>query len=96
MQYMVIARDGADPAAPDRRKAARPAHLDGIRKLRDAGNFIAGGAILNEKGEMIGSTLYVDFESRQALDQWLDRDPYVAGDVWRDISVTPVRLAELD
>jgi uncharacterized protein YciI len=42
---------------------------------------------------MIGSTTYVEFESRAELDAWLERDPYVTGDVWRDITITPIRLA---
>ena len=96
MQYMVIAYDGTDPEAPDRRQAVRPAHLDGVRELKAAGNLIAGGAILNETGEMIGSTLYVEFETREELNEWLNRDPYVSGGVWQDITVTPIRLANLD
>ena len=90
---MITAYDGTDPEAPDRRKAVRPAHLDGIKKLKAAGNIIAGGAILDDDGEMIGSTLYVEFESREALEDWLNRDPYVTGDVWKEITVTPIRLA---
>ncbi len=96
MQYMVTAYDGTDSEAPDRRKAVRLAHIDGIRELKAAGNLIAGGAILNEKGEMIGSTLYVEFETREELNEWLNRDPYVSGGVWQDITVTPIRLANLD
>ncbi len=96
MQYMVTAYDGTDPEAPARRQAVRPAHLDGIRELKAAGNFIAGGAILNDAGEMIGSTVYVEFDSRSALDEWLNRDPYVTGGVWKDISVVPIRLAQFD
>ena len=96
MQYMVTAYDGTDSEAPDRRKAVRPAHIDGVRELKAAGNLIAGGAILNEKGEMIGSTLYVEFETREELNEWLNRDPYVSGGVWQDITVTPIRLASLD
>jgi len=41
---------------------------------------------------MIGSTLYMNFESRAALDQWLQSDPYVTGGVWVDIEVKPIRL----
>ena len=93
MQYMITAYDGTDAEAPSRRKAVRPAHLDGISELKAAGNIIAGGAILDDDGEMIGSTLYVEFDSREALEDWLNRDPYVTGDVWRDITVTPIRLA---
>ncbi len=96
MQFMVTAYDGTDADAPDRRKAVRPAHLDGMRKYKAAGNIIAGGAILDDDDRMIGSTLYVEFESREALDQWLNEDPYVTGGVWQDISVVPIRLANLD
>ena len=93
MQFMVTAYDGKDAEAPDRRKAVRPAHLDGIKELKATGNIIAGGAILDEDGQMIGSTLYVEFDSREALDEWLNQDPYVTGGVWKDITVVPIRLA---
>ncbi|MDO7565736.1 MAG: YciI family protein, partial [OM182 bacterium] len=62
-------------------------------ELKNKGNLIAGGAILDDAGSMIGSTTYVEFESRAELDAWLERDPYVTGDVWRDITITPIRLA---
>ena len=45
---------------------------------------------------MIGSTIYVEFESREALDEWIDQDPYVKGNVWQDITVVPIRLAVTD
>lgn len=93
MQYMITAYDGTDADAPSRRKAVRPAHLDGIRELKATGNIIAGGAILDDDDRMIGSTLYVEFDSREGLDDWLNRDPYVTGGVWKDITVTPIRLA---
>ena len=93
MQYMIVAYDGTDPEALERRLAVREAHLKGAIALKESGNLIAGGAILNDAGQMIGSTTYVEFESREALDTWLVQDPYVTGDVWRDISITPIRLA---
>ncbi len=93
MQYMIVAYDGTDPEALERRLAVREAHLKGAIALKESGNLIAGGAILNDAGQMIGSTTYVEFESREALDAWLVQDPYVTGDVWRDITITPIRLA---
>jgi len=42
---------------------------------------------------MIGSTMFVDFDSKAELDQWLASDPYVTGNVWQDISALPIRLA---
>lgn len=92
MEFQVVAHDGRDAGALDRRLKAREAHLDGVRRMRAAGHFIAGGALLGEDGQMIGSTLYLDFPSRQALDEWLAQDPYVTGGVWIDIHVQPIRL----
>ena len=93
MQFLVTAYDGTDADAPQRRSAARPAHLEGAERLRESGNIIVGGAILDEQEQMIGSTLCVEFDSREALDDWLQNDPYVTGGVWKDISVQPIRLA---
>lgn len=93
MQFVITAYDGEDEGAPERRQKARQAHLDNARKLHDEGHLIAGGAILGDNDEMIGSTLYVDFESREALNEWLLNDPYVTGGVWEDIAIQKIRLA---
>lgn len=92
-QFLLIAYDGQDEDAPARRQAARTAHLDGITRLKATGNFISGGAILNEAGVMIGSACFMAFENRTAFDAWLATDPYIVGDVWRDIMVKEMRLA---
>ncbi len=93
MQFMIVAYDGTDEGALNRRLAVRDSHIAGAIELKNKGNLIAGGAILDDTGRMIGSTTYVAFESRAELDAWLERDPYVTGDVWRDITITPIRLA---
>ncbi len=93
MQFMIVAYDGTDQGALNRRLAVRDSHIAGAIELKNKGNLIAGGAILDDTGRMIGSTTYVEFESRAELDAWLERDPYVTGDVWRDITITPIRLA---
>jgi len=89
---MIVAYDGTDEGALNRRLAVRDSHIAGAIELKNKGNLIAGGAILDDAGRMIGSTTYVDFESHAELDAWLERDPYVTGDVWRDITITPIRL----
>lgn len=93
MQFMITAYDGDDEEATKRRITVREDHLAGIRVLIEGGNFIAGGAILDEADQMIGSTLYLEFTNREAMDNWLSNDPYVTGGVWKDISVQPIRLA---
>ena len=93
MQFLVTAKDGTDDDAIERRKRVRPTHLEAIAPLVEDGHVLVGGAILNEDGDMIGSMLLVEFPDRSGVDAWLERDPYVTGDVWRDIDVRPFRAA---
>ncbi len=92
-QFLLIAHDGDDAEALDRRMAARPSHLEGISPLVEAGHVLVGGAILDEGGRMVGSMVLADFPDRAALDDWVSNDPYVTGDVWRRIEVLPYRTA---
>ncbi|MDP9118880.1 MAG: YciI family protein [Actinomycetota bacterium] len=93
MQFLVVARDGTDEGALERRQRTRPTHLDSIRPLVDAGNVLVGGALLSESGDMIGSMLLVEFPDREGVDAWLAGDAYVTDGVWRDIEVHPFRTA---
>lgn len=87
MQFVVIGLDGADEGAPKRRQAARTAHIAKGEQLLDSGNLWYGAALLHDDGTMKGSLYVVSFESEQELQDWLDSEPYVVGDVWRDISI---------
>lgn len=93
MEFLVTAYDGKDADAPARRAAARPDHIETAQSLKDEGHVLIGGAILDDVGNMIGSSLVVRFENREALDNWLQNDPYVISDVWQEISVVPFRIA---
>lgn len=79
MKHVVIARDGTDDDAKARRAAARLEHLRRIAPRVERGEILIGGAILDEAGDMVGSVLLVDFETRDELDAWLEADPYVTG-----------------
>ncbi len=91
MEFLVIAMDGTDEGALDRRMAARADHLEGITKLKEEGRFLAGGAILDDDGKMIGSAVILDFPSRESAEAAVAGDPYSRGDVWRDITIRPFR-----
>lgn len=95
-QYALVAYDYTDESALDRRLACRDAHLEGIRELVRQGNFISGGAILNNDGKMIGSSVHCQFDNRSELDAWLERDPYVTQKVWEHIEIRDVRLVDTD
>jgi len=93
MQFVVTAFDGTDEGALERRLAAREAHLKLAERLTREGRILIGGAILDDAGRMIGSTLIVDFPSRAELDAWLKIDPYTTGGVWKTVDVRPFRVA---
>jgi uncharacterized protein len=92
MQFLVLGYDGKDDQAPGRRRAARERHLAYVDDLKATGNVLYGAAILDDAGGMIGSAMFVEFPSRGELDAWLAREPYVLGDVWRDISIQPCQV----
>lgn len=96
MQFVVTAVDFTDTEALQRRMANRDAHLAGARKLIAQGRFISGGAILDDQGRMMGSTLHLDFPDRQTLELTLQQDPYVAGKVWEHIDIRQAKLLPLD
>lgn len=79
MQWLVIARDGTDPEAAERRLRSRPAHLENAARLQAAGHLLMGGALLDDAGRMVGSAAVAQFETRAELDEWLRTDPYVTG-----------------
>ena len=93
MQWLIIARDGSDDGAPERRLTARPAHLENAAKLQAKGHLLLGGALIDDDGKMIGTAAVAQFATRAGLDAWLATDPYVTGDVWREIEVHPYRVA---
>ena len=94
-QYVVHAWDGTDDQALERRMKARPAHFDNSRRIKASGNFILGGAMLNDDGKMIGSTMVLQFETKEELQQWVDTEPYITGNVWQKIDIRPFRVADV-
>jgi uncharacterized protein YciI len=63
--------------ALDRRLAARGAHIARSDELIEAGNVLYGVALLDERDRMIGSVMIVEFPDRDAVDAWLQTEPYV-------------------
>ena len=94
-QYIILAQDGTDAEASGRRMNVRPLHLEGARQLKENNNFIIGGAMLDDNGKMIGSMMVVQFDTEGELKAWMDREPYIIGNVWQSIEVKPFRVAEV-
>ncbi len=96
MQFILLAYDGTDPAATDRRMKVRPEHLEKIKELKISGEFLFGGAILNDEGKMIGSMIIYECPDRATLDEILKKEPYITGGVWKKIEIQPFRHAKID
>lgn len=94
-QYLITAFDHTDADALQRRLNVRPSHLEGVKRLKASGNFVLGGAMLNDEGNMIGSTMIVQFEDKEQLEQWKQNDPYVTGQVWDRVEVKPFKVADV-
>ena len=91
MQYLVIAYDNDN--ALDRRLSVRDVHVAGVKKLMAEGKIINAGALIEDE-KMVGSTLYIDFESDDDLDEWLENEPYVKNNVWNmdEFQIVPIKL----
>ena len=96
MQFLLLAYDGTDSDAPERRLKIRQEHLDKISNLKKSGEFLFGGAILDDEGKMIGSMILYEFPDRAALDERLKDEPYITTGVWKKIEIRPFRLAKIE
>ncbi len=94
-QYVIIARDGNDADALQRRMEARPNHLAGATALKANNQYIMGGAMLNEAGQMEGSVMIVQFETEEDFNHWYSHEPYIVSGVWKTIEVKPFRVANV-
>jgi len=94
-QYLIIADDGKDDEALKRRKEVRPLHLAGAKKLKEGGNFVIGGAMLDDENNMRGSIMIVQFETQDDFQRWYDNEPYITKGVWKTIEIKSFRVAEV-
>ena len=81
----------------EKRLATRPAHLARLQQLDAEGRLIVAGAMpkdpSNPQAGFYGSTMIVDFDSREALDAWLQDEPFLKEGVYSHIYVKPFNKA---
>lgn len=87
MQFLVIGKDGNDKKAQERRMAVREAHLNLGDEMEASGERWYGCVMLDDNGKMIGSMAVMDFPSEKELHDWLKKEPYVVGKVWKKIEI---------
>ena len=95
MLYAIIAEDL--PGALPRRLEARPAHLERLKALHEAGRLVLAGphpAIdAQDPGPagFTGSLIVAEFASREAALAWAAEDPYSLAGVYARVTVKPFR-----
>ncbi len=94
-QYIVTAYDYTDTGALQRRMNVRPHHLDGVKDLKESGNYLIGGAMLDQDEKMIGSVMILQFETEKALEAWKQNEPYITQKIWESVDIKPFKVANL-
>ncbi len=95
MLYAIISQDKPDSLTD--RLNARPAHLDRLNQLKDAGRLVLAGphpAIDSpDPGDagFSGSLVVAEFHSLQDAQSWADADPYSATGVYQQVVVKPFK-----
>lgn len=95
MLYSIVSTD-VDNSLPLRQKA-RPAHLERLQALQDAGRLVLAGpspAIDSEDpgdAGFTGSVVVAEFTSLEEARAWAEADPYVAAGVYAEVQVKPFK-----
>ncbi len=95
MYYAIISEDVANSLS--KRQSVRPAHLERLQALSDAGRLLIAGphpAIdSNDPGEagFSGSLVVAEFANLAEAQDWADADPYVGAGVYAKVSVKPFK-----
>lgn len=81
----------------EKRLAVRPQHLARLEQLDAEGRLIVAGAMPKDRNDLAagfyGSTMILDFESREALDAWLEEEPFLKEGIYAHIDVKPFNKA---
>jgi uncharacterized protein YciI len=95
MLYAIIAEDR--PGSLAKRLEARPAHVERLKALNEAGRLVLAGphpaidAADPGPAGFSGSLIVAEFATREAAIAWAAEDPYAAAGVYAKITVKPFR-----
>lgn len=95
MLYAILGDDA--PGSLGKRLAARPAHLERLKELQDAGRLLLAGPCpaidTPDPGPagFAGSLIVAEFDSLAEAQAWAAADPYVTEGVFARTTVRPFR-----
>jgi uncharacterized protein len=85
MLFVIIGYDGPNGAAL--RPGVRPAHLENLQPIVDAGRMVVGGPFTDGSGSLI----VADFEDEAEAKAFVQTDPYVTKGVFERVEIRPFR-----
>ena len=85
MLFVIIGYDG--PNGATLRPSVRPAHLENLQPLVDAGRMVVGGPFTDGSGSLI----VADFADEAAAKAFVQTDPYVIKGVFERVEIRPFR-----
>ncbi|MDO6467234.1 YciI family protein [Neptunomonas phycophila] len=95
MYYAIMAEDHSNSL--EARLSARPAHLERLAALKEAGRLLVAGphpAIDSEDpgpAGFTGSLVIAEFDSLEDAKSWANDDPYVSAGVYKNIIIKPYK-----
>ena len=95
MLYTIIGEDVEQSL--ERRKQARPQHLERLEQLRADGRLLLAGPFpaidSSDPGPagFTGSLIVAEFDSLEEAQRWADADPYIETGVYSSVSVKPFK-----
>jgi len=95
MGYVIIAWDGTDKDALDRRMAVRDRHLEVITRWAKEGRLQLGFPTFRADGSVAGSIMFLD-EDEVGAKEYLSEEPFAREGVWQSYEARPFRIAPLD
>jgi uncharacterized protein YciI len=93
MWFAIVGTDVPDSL--EKRKAARPAHVERLQKLLDEGRLLVAGPFpaIDSKDPgpagFTGSLILAEFPSQADAEAWAKVDPYMDAGVYASVSVKP-------
>lgn len=95
MWYAIIGTDA--PESLSKRLQARPAHLERLQHLKNAGRLLLAGPLPAVDSEdpgsagFTGSLVVAEFDSLESARAWAEADPYCTAGVYHSVSVKPFK-----
>lgn len=90
MQFLVIAHDYKNGL--EKRLKVRDQHVKMGDQMKADGHYHIGVATLDKTGNMSGSVMILEYDTREELDAWLKIEPYIVNKVWETWEVIPCKV----